>query len=99
MVDVVVAYRAVPAPGLRQRLLECRPGADLATFASPSAVEAVAAAAPEVAAALPVGVIGPLTEAAARRAGMYVLAVAQHSTSEGLVEAIRLHLLPGPGRS
>ncbi len=88
-VQVVAAYRTVPVPGLRESLLPLEGRLDLVLFASPSAVAAVVDAVPEMAAGLPAGVIGPVTETAARRAGFHVRAVAAISTVEGLVEAIQ----------
>jgi uroporphyrinogen III methyltransferase/synthase len=94
VVDVVVAYRTTSAPGLSERLRASRPSLDLVVFASPSAVEAVASAAPELAASLPVAVIGPITEKAALGAGMDVRVVASPSTAEGLIADVRHHLTP-----
>jgi uroporphyrinogen-III synthase len=63
-------------------------------FASPSAVETFVAAAGEDAQGLPVAVIGPVTEEAARAAGFAVLAVARSSTTEELVAATIRCLTP-----
>jgi uroporphyrinogen-III synthase len=88
-VDGVVAYVTVPPHGLGPRLEElARQGFDLLTFASPSAVENLMAAAGAGARGLPAAVIGPVTEAAARAAGLDVRAVAEPSTAEGLVTAV-----------
>lgn len=87
-VDVVVAYETTEPAGLAAVVKRClAEGFDLALFASPSAVEAFAAAAGEEARGLPVAVIGPTTEAAARAVGFRVRAVASPSTAEGLVAA------------
>jgi uroporphyrinogen-III synthase len=88
VVDVVVAYRTVPSPELGERLAAClAEGLDLVTLASPSAVEAyVAAGGSDV--EVPAAVIGPVTEQAARTAGLDVRAVASPSTADGLVAAI-----------
>jgi uroporphyrinogen-III synthase len=87
-VDVVAAYATVEPPGLEEAVRgSLSAGFDLALFASPSAVEALAKAAGERAKGLPVAVIGPTTEAVARVAGMDVRAVASPSTAEGLVAA------------
>jgi uroporphyrinogen-III synthase len=87
-VDVVAAYATVEPPGLAEAVLGTLDvGFDLALFASPSAVEAFAGAAGERARGLPVAVIGPTTEAAARAVAMDVRAVASPSTAEGLVAA------------
>jgi uroporphyrinogen-III synthase len=87
-VEVAVAYRTVAPPSLAETLAErLQGGVDLALFASPSAVENFAAAAGELAHGLPVAVMGPVTEQAARDAGMDVRDVAAPSTVEGLIEA------------
>ncbi len=97
-VDVVVAYRTVAPAGLRDQVLGgLRHGADLVTFASPSAVENLMAAAADVAGGVKAAVIGPVTEQACRRAGIEVRVVAEPSTAEGLVAAIARHLArPSP---
>lgn len=88
-VEVVTVYRIVEPPGLAEAVTRCLDeGFDVAAFASPSAVEAFAAAAGPRAAGLPSVVIGPTTEAAARAAGFEVRAVAAPSTAEGLLMAL-----------
>jgi uroporphyrinogen-III synthase len=88
-VDAVAAYRTVVPEGLAERLADgLRAGVDLAVFASPSAVEGLATALGERAGRLPAAVIGPVTEQAARRAGLEVRAVASPSTGDGLVHAV-----------
>jgi uroporphyrinogen-III synthase len=88
-VDVVVAYRTVAAPGLAERLAkELDAGLDLATFASPSAVESFVAAAGSRAGGVPAAVIGPSTAQAARAGGIEVRVVAEPSTVEGLLTAV-----------
>ena len=88
-VDVVVAYRTVVAPELGTRLADALArGVDRLVFASPSAVGEVGAALGQRAHGLPVAVIGPVTERAARAAGFDVRAVAAPSTVEGLVAAL-----------
>jgi uroporphyrinogen III methyltransferase/synthase len=88
-VDVVTAYRTVAPAGLRERLSEClRGGADLVTFASPSAVENFVAAAAELVPRIRAAVIGPVTEEACRRAGIEVCAIAEPSTTDGLAKAL-----------
>lgn len=78
--DVVVLYRTVPRP------LERLPEADLAALASASAARALAAHTT----ALPCASIGPQTTAAAVAAGLHVVAEAERSDLDGLVEAVRL---------
>jgi uroporphyrinogen III methyltransferase / synthase len=91
-VDVVVAYQTVTPPGAREALGRALGvGADLVALASPSAVEGLVAALGEAAAEVAVGVIGPVTEHAARAAGLSVRVVASPATARGLVDAIRGH--------
>ena len=86
VVDVVAAYSTVEPPDLGDAVTHALDqGFDLALFASPSAVEAFTRAAGERAKGLPVAVIGPTTEAAARAAGLDVRGVASPSTLEALV--------------
>jgi uroporphyrinogen III methyltransferase/synthase len=88
-VDVVTAYATVEPKDLHERVGAClAEGFDIAAFASPSAVEAFAAAAGPRAHGLPAAVIGPTTEAAARSARLDVRATALPSTVEGLVAAL-----------
>lgn len=95
-VDVVAAYCVVEPPGLGETVRGCLDeGFDLAVFASPSSVEAFAQAAGERSRGVPVAVIGPTTEAAARAARFEVRAVASPSTAEGLVDAVE-RALGGP---
>jgi uroporphyrinogen-III synthase len=75
--DFVALYRVKP---LRPE----RPPADLAVIASPSAARALAA----LDSALPVVSIGPETSAAARGAGLHVVAEAGGPTLEGIVSAV-----------
>jgi uroporphyrinogen-III synthase len=97
-VSVVVAYATLEPPGLRDAVGRCLDeGFDAATFAAPSAVEAFAGAAGERSPGLASVVIGPTTEAAARAAGFEVLACAEPSTVEGLVEALERVFGAGPG--
>jgi uroporphyrinogen III methyltransferase/synthase len=88
-VDVVTAYCTAIPPQLRDRFQEILlSGLDLATFASPSAVENLAAACGPSILGLPTAVIGPVTADAARAAGFDVRAVADPSTAAGLVAAV-----------
>ncbi len=87
-VDAVVAYRTLPPEGLAVRVRDLTgQGIDLLTFASPSAIQNLAAAGAAIR-GLPAAVIGPVTEAAARNEGLDVRVVAEPSTTEGLVAAI-----------
>jgi uroporphyrinogen-III synthase len=95
-VEVVVAYATIEPSGLDAVVAGCLDeGFDLALFASPSAVEAFARAAGDRATGLPVAVIGPTTEAAARAHGLDVRGVASPSTVEALVTTAE-RLLPRP---
>jgi uroporphyrinogen III methyltransferase/synthase len=95
-VEAVIAYRTMAPEGLRDRLREVlSAGVDLATFASPSAVENLAVAAGAAARGLPAAVIGPVTEAAARAAGLDVQVTADPSTAAGLLDAILRHFTRG----
>ena len=87
-VEVVIAYRTVAPPDLGEILAaRLTQGFDLALFASPSAVENFTTAAGPRVRGLRVAVMGPVTEAAAREAGMDVRAVASPSTVDGLILA------------
>jgi uroporphyrinogen-III synthase len=97
-VQVVAAYATIEPPGLDAAVASCLEGGfDLALFASPSSIEAFARAAGPRASGLPVAVIGPTTEAAARARGFDVRGVASPSTVEALVAtAERLLTAPRP---
>jgi uroporphyrinogen-III synthase len=90
-VEVVVAYRTAAPEGLGARLSAClAEGVDLVTFASPSAVSGfLQGLGGRSGAGIACAVIGPVTEAAAREAGLEVRATASPSTAEGLVAAIQ----------
>jgi uroporphyrinogen-III synthase len=91
-VDTVVAYRTVPPGALAERIGGILlTDLDLVVFASPSAVEALNATAGSELKAIPVAVLGPVTEEAARKAGFDVRGVAKPSTTEGLVAAVLRH--------
>lgn len=88
-VDTPVAYRTVAPPGLRERFQAALDaGLDLLLFASPSAIDNLRDAAPDLLAGLPAAVIGPVTEKAARTAGLDVRVVASPSTVDGLLAAL-----------
>ena len=96
---MVAAYSVVEPPALGEAVLRCLDeGFDLALFASPSSVEAFAQAAGDRSRGVPVAVIGPTTEAAARAARFDVRGVASTSTVEGLVAAAE-HALGGSAPS
>ncbi len=96
-VDTVEAYRTVPPAALAERIGDILLSRlDLVVFASPSAVETLSAVAGPRLMGLPVAVIGPVTEEAARRAGLDVRAVANPSTTEGLLGAILRHFGAAP---
>jgi uroporphyrinogen III methyltransferase/synthase len=93
-VDRVTAYRtalAASPAGLAALLAQ---GVDIVAFASPSAVEGFMAAAGDGARGLAVAAIGPTTAAAAREAGLRVVAEAVPSTLDGLENAIVRRLTP-----
>jgi uroporphyrinogen-III synthase len=88
-----VAYRTLAPPGLRAAFeAACRAGFDLLLFASPSAVENLAAVAHDLLHGRPAAVLGPVTEQAARGAGLDVRASAQPSTIAGLLDAVERSL-------
>ncbi len=94
LVEVVEAYATHEPADLLPRVREClEAGFDLLTFASPSAVEAFAAAAAGRQQGLPAVVIGPTTARAAQAAGLDLRATAQPSTTEGLLDAVEQALL------
>jgi len=96
-VDVVVAYRTVAPADLGDRVREgLRGGADLVTFASPSAVHNFVAAVPEWVPRIAAAVIGPVTEEACRQAGIDVKAVADPANAQGLAEALARHFSHAP---
>ncbi len=88
-VDVLELYRAVPPPGLRQRLAQNLDRVDMVTFTSSSTVahfaQAIDGPLPDVVA---VACIGPITAQTARDLAMRVDIIAQEYTTRGLVEAI-----------
>jgi uroporphyrinogen-III synthase len=98
-VDVVVAYRTVPAPTPGDEVVRELGAASAVTFASPSAVEAFLASRGTDGGPLPVppvvACVGPVTAGAARAAGLDVAAVASRATGAAMVEAL-VHAL---GRS
>jgi uroporphyrinogen III methyltransferase/synthase len=85
-VDVVTAYRTLTPSDAPLRLAAAlAAGVDVVTLASPSAVEGFVASCPAGAAWPRAVVIGPVTEAAARRAGLDVAGVAGAGDADGIV--------------
>ena len=98
-VEVVLAYKTVTSGETQDQLAAWLDlGVDLAVFASPSAVQGFVDALGERARGVPAAVIGPVTELAARGAGLEVRAVASPSTTEGLVSAILASAQPSHGQ-
>jgi uroporphyrinogen-III synthase len=88
-VDAPVAYRTLGAEGAASALQEALAGGlDFVTLASPSAVEAFVLAAGPASPGIPAAVIGPITERAARQAGLDVRVVASPATVDGLLDAL-----------
>ena len=91
-VDVVEAYRTVPAPPPAASVADQLGSATAVTFASPSAVEGYVMLRDVRGRRLPVpGVvacIGPVTAAAARAAGLAVAVVAPSASAAALVRAL-----------
>jgi uroporphyrinogen III methyltransferase/synthase len=89
VVDAIVAYRTVMPDGIDtasvQALLD---GVGIATFASPSSVRNLAALAGGCLPHFDVVCIGPITAAAAREAGLNVVAVAETHTADCMVETL-----------
>jgi uroporphyrinogen-III synthase len=88
-VDRVVAYRTLPASHVRPALLgELQRAPDAAVFASPSAVEAFLEAAGSPGRGVGALAVGPTTAEAVRAAGLTLLATAERSTVDGLLDAL-----------
>lgn len=97
-VDVIVAYRTLPAHPDPQGLEEIRRGVDWLTFTSPSTVEnfiLLIESAGMDALHLPgeprLACIGPVTAEAARQAGFRDIHMAEEYTVEGLIRLILSH--------
>lgn len=86
-VEVVEAYRTLPAD-LDDTARRALAGAEAITFTSASTVENFLAAAGSDAAPPTVAAIGPITAAAARRAGLEVTLEADPHSIDGLVDAL-----------
>lgn len=88
-VDVVGAYRTLtPADAPRRVAAALAEGVDVVTLASPSAVEGFVAACPPGAARPRALVIGPVTERAAREAGLEVAGVGGAAGPESVVSLL-----------
>ncbi|MFN2606352.1 MAG: uroporphyrinogen-III C-methyltransferase [Acidimicrobiales bacterium] len=96
-VDVVEAYRTVPAP-LGPDAVARAATADAIAFTSASTVDAWVDAAGAGATPPVVGCIGPVTADAARRRGLEVATVAAEATIDGLVGALAACWPPADGR-
>jgi uroporphyrinogen-III synthase len=89
LVDAPIAYRTLSADSARDALEKAlAEGLDFVTLASPSAVDAFVAAAGGHGSAVAAAVMGPITERAAREAGLDVRVVASPATVEGLLTAL-----------
>ncbi len=89
-VSAPVVYGTVPDDAAAHALAGTvlQGGLDIVTFTSPSCVRSLAAVLPRWPAGVSVGVIGPVTAAAARAVGYRVDAVAAEPTAAGLVRAL-----------
>lgn len=88
-VEVVTAYRTVMPPDAPARLGRAlAEGVALVTLASPSAVEGFVSSCPAGVRWPPAVVIGPVTEKAAREAGLRVAGRAVTADADGLVAAM-----------
>ncbi len=87
LVDVVEAYRTVPAPLARESLTAAA-AADAIAFTSASTVDHYIDAAGAGAVPPVVACIGPVTAEAARRRGLTVSVVAAEASVDSLVEAL-----------
>lgn len=88
-VEVVTAYRTLtPAEAPRRLAAALAEGVDVVTLASPSAVEGFVGSCPPGTAWPRAIVFGPVTEAAARKAGLEVAAVAGSGGPAGVVDVM-----------
>jgi uroporphyrinogen III methyltransferase / synthase len=88
-VDVVTAYRTLtPADAPRRLAAALAEGVDVVTLASPSAVEGFVSACPPGTPRPRALVIGPVTEKAARQAGLEVAGVGGTAGPEGIVQLL-----------
>jgi uroporphyrinogen-III synthase len=98
-VEVVVVYRTVAPAGARDGLVRAlAEGIDLVLLASPSAVESLVGALGGRAREVPAAVLGPVTEQAARAAGLDVRVVASPATVHGLAAAVARCFAGSPPR-
>jgi uroporphyrinogen-III synthase len=94
-VDVVTAYRTLtPADAPARLAAALAAGVDVVTLASPSAVEGFVASCPPGVARPRAVVIGPVTEEAARKAGLEVAGVGGAEGPEGVVGLLERLTLP-----
>lgn len=100
-IDNVVAYRTAPTAPSAEALQELRRGVDAITFTSPSTVRGLCLAGgewPTLVEGTVVASIGPVTTAAARKAGLEVHVEALERSVKGLIEALARGLWPSvPG--
>ena len=88
-VDVVTAYRTLtPADAPRRLAAALAEGVDVVTLASPSAVEGFVSACPPGTPRPKAVVIGPVTERAARQAGLQVAGVGGATGPEAVVRTL-----------
>ncbi|MDQ6710438.1 MAG: hydroxymethylbilane synthase [Candidatus Dormibacteraeota bacterium] len=89
-VEVIETYRAVPPPGLAERLPALLADVDVVTLTSSSTVRNFVAAIPRdaVPAECRIACIGPITAATAHELGLRVDIIAQEYTARGLVDAL-----------
>jgi uroporphyrinogen III methyltransferase/synthase len=89
VVDAVVAYRTVVPDGIDSESVHALlDGVDVVTFASPSSVRNLVALAGGCLPHFAVVCIGPITAAAARDAGLNVVAVAETHTADCMVDTL-----------
>lgn len=95
-VDEVIAYRTLPAPAPADPVVEALAAADAVTFTSPSTVRSYRALRTAAGQPLPlppvVACIGPVTAAAARKAGLEVAVEAAAPSADALVAALAARL-------
>ncbi len=88
LVTAVTAYRTVPSADAAASAAALLAGAHVVVYASPSAVDHGIDLCGDRLRVLPAAVIGPVTERAARDAGLDVAVVARPSTTDGLLQQL-----------